>query len=188
MHCPNCGTKVSGEQKFCRSCGMKLEKVQQILSEELSTAELHADDKIRRFEHWRNVAGLWTLVLFAAVLLVVFIHEIVINFGSGSHDFYGGLIGLALFLGTAIALSFAGYSAYLRQKQANRKAQVSEAASVAASTLKLPPEPHRIDIPSVTEGTTEILEKNLNPGGNNATQPHITAGVRSRDGEHSQDA
>ena len=188
MHCPNCGTKVSGEQKFCRSCGMKLEKVQQVLSEELSSAELYADDKIRRLEHWRNIAGLWRSVLFAVVLLVVFIHEIVINFGSGSNDFYGGLIGLALFLGTAIALSFAGYSAYLRQKQANRKAQVSGASQVAASTLKLPPEPQSIDVPSVTEGTTEILGKNLNSGGKNATQPRITAGVRSRDGEHSQDA
>src|SRR6266498_336174 len=75
MHCPNCATKASGEQKFCRSCGMRLEKVQQILSEEISAAELNVENKIRRFEHWRNVAALWTVATFVAVVLTVLIRR-----------------------------------------------------------------------------------------------------------------
>src|SRR5215510_16254089 len=31
MYCPNCGTSTSLEQKFCRSCGMNLLPVSQML-------------------------------------------------------------------------------------------------------------------------------------------------------------
>jgi uncharacterized membrane protein YvbJ len=35
MYCPNCGTKTSIDQKFCRSCGLSLEKTALSLSEQL---------------------------------------------------------------------------------------------------------------------------------------------------------
>jgi hypothetical protein len=32
MHCPDCGTRATANQKFCRSCGFSLEKVAQLLA------------------------------------------------------------------------------------------------------------------------------------------------------------
>ena len=123
MHCPNCATKASGEQKFCRSCGLRLEKVYQLLSDELSTADLHIENKIRRFEHWRNAVALLTFATFVITVLVVFIREIKAAIDAGSSELYGTLVGLIVVIGILIALSFAMYSAYHRQKLVNRKMQ-----------------------------------------------------------------
>ena len=37
MYCPNCGNKNAEGQKFCRSCGLGLEKIAQSVSEQLPT-------------------------------------------------------------------------------------------------------------------------------------------------------
>jgi hypothetical protein len=39
MYCPNCGTEAPVAQKFCRSCGFSLEKVPQLLAEQLPGTE-----------------------------------------------------------------------------------------------------------------------------------------------------
>ena len=39
MHSPGCGAKAPVTQKFCRSCGFSLEKVPQLVAEQLSESE-----------------------------------------------------------------------------------------------------------------------------------------------------
>jgi hypothetical protein len=39
MHCPNCGTEISKNQKFCRSCGMVLQMISEAAAKHLSTAD-----------------------------------------------------------------------------------------------------------------------------------------------------
>ena len=39
MYCPNCGKQTSAREKFCRSCGMSLQMISQILVEHRTAAE-----------------------------------------------------------------------------------------------------------------------------------------------------
>ncbi len=39
MHCPACGTKASAKQNFCRSCGMELQVISQLVAKHLSTTD-----------------------------------------------------------------------------------------------------------------------------------------------------
>jgi hypothetical protein len=52
MYCPNCGQATSIEQKFCRSCGLSLEKAAQSVVEQLPAVELnkHLRERQRRVE------------------------------------------------------------------------------------------------------------------------------------------
>lgn len=36
MHCPNCGTQVSAEQKFCRACGLELQAIARLVTQQLA--------------------------------------------------------------------------------------------------------------------------------------------------------
>ena len=47
MYCPSCGQATSTEQKFCRSCGLSLEKVAESVAEQRPATELskHLKDR-----------------------------------------------------------------------------------------------------------------------------------------------
>jgi hypothetical protein len=75
MHCPNCGAESSAKQKFCRACGLSLERFAQLLAELLSDGEdenvARARQRLRQLEKALKIAG-WTAgsalgILFAFV-------------------------------------------------------------------------------------------------------------------------
>ena len=80
MHCPNCGTRTSEEQKFCRACGPGLEKVVQILDEqmprELDESLLARKERLERLGMiLRSIfgAGLLGLLLYGVAYKVIFV-------------------------------------------------------------------------------------------------------------------
>lgn len=73
MYCPNCGNKNSADQKFCRSCGLGLQKVAESLSEQLPTElDLSLQQKKERFEK----LGVAALSIFGAGLAVPILYSI----------------------------------------------------------------------------------------------------------------
>jgi uncharacterized membrane protein YvbJ len=63
MHCPNCGAESSAKQKFCRACGLSLERFAQLLAELLPDGEdenvARARQRLRQLEKALKIAG-WT--------------------------------------------------------------------------------------------------------------------------------
>lgn len=161
MHCPNCGSKASDTQKFCRSCGMGLEKVHHLLTQEVSPAELSHQSRLRRFERLRNIVGGMAFATLAMTLLVVFIREIKLNIERGSPELWPAVIGLLILLGVISSLTLTVYTASLRGKRSGLRKEAL-GVSDATVTKELPDEVEYIRIASVTEGTTEILERDKN--------------------------
>ena len=158
MHCPNCGTKASDSQKFCRSCGISLEKVHYLLTQELSTAELSHQKRLHRVERLRNIIGGMAFATIAITLLVVFIREIKVNIEKGSSELWPVVIGLVILVGLIITLSLTIYSTSLREKLGGRRMKKEVGSQDATATRELADERIYVEIGSVTEGTTKKLE------------------------------
>jgi len=76
MHCPGCGTEAPVTQRFCRSCGFSLEKVPQLVAEQLSEEEIltsEAAEKLQKrqqkIDHWLSISGIGFIALIALSFL-----------------------------------------------------------------------------------------------------------------------
>lgn len=151
MYCPNCGKENSAEQKFCRACGLSLEKAIQSLAEQLPEREL--DKNLR--ERQERIDRLITIVGGSAVAIVLagvfwgIIYGIMIVKGQ----VIPGLLMLAFIIGMVIAGLLTLYRDSLNKAAGKRRS--SQPALPEARTAEL--EAHLEPVPSVTERTTELL-------------------------------
>jgi hypothetical protein len=156
MYCPNCGSKTSTDQNFCRACGLGLEKIALSLNEQLPTrVDLSLQEQKQRFEKW-GVAALGVFGLGVLSLIIYgIIYKLMVNGGS----ILTGLAALGLIImiacGLASAILFAkaneaGEAATKRRSQQNF-------ATESESTKELLTEGHFEPVPSVTDRTTELL-------------------------------
>ena len=117
MHCPNCGTRTSEEQKFCPACGLALAKVVQILGEQmprqLDESMLARKDRLERL-------GMILLSIFGAGLLGLLIYGVVYKV-----IFVQGRIFEALVLLALIAVAACGVVAAILSLPKRRKSQRS---------------------------------------------------------------
>ena len=155
MHCPNCGHKTTTEQKYCRACGLSLERVTQLLAElgppaHDVAAHGKGDERLRRYAERAGLALLagGGLVFFVAIYWVI-ITKIIIGKGE--------LLTGTIFLALLTALVFGGlllsYASSAR-KSAPTPPPTLPPDEPAARQL---PEPHFEPVPSVTERTTDLL-------------------------------
>lgn len=158
MHCPNCGTAASADQRFCRACGLGLPEFSQLLAEKLPTLQEELQVQKHKIERW--ALRLWTgagAILYVALYWAI-ISEIII----GKGHFLGGV----LFLLVITAISLGGllilYSSALEKRskyvhpdrQQGLPQRDTDPELLSRSDPELPM--------SITEHTTELLENDEN--------------------------
>lgn len=155
MYCPNCGKTSSTEQKFCRSCGLSLEKVIQSLSEQLTAADLDKNlvERQRKLGRVIDIVAVTTVSIVVGSVIWGIIYAIIIQKGA----VLTGSIFLAFILGIVLFALLSMYSESLKKKPAKRQATVATPPP-DRETGKLLTEPSIEPISSVTEVTTGLLE------------------------------
>ena len=157
MYCPNCGNQNSAEQKFCRSCGLGLQKVTQTLSEQLPTRhDVSLQQKKERYEK----LGVAALSIFGVGVAIPFLYGIFYKMMYTQGKVIAGLGMLALLLvlasGLLSVILFAKANE-VKELPANRQ-PTGELDHPKENTRELLDEaPARQPVFSVTDRTTELL-------------------------------
>jgi hypothetical protein len=154
MFCPNCGNQAAGDQKFCRSCGMNLQKVAPAVAEHLAEfgtgkSEIESGKDIRHLAMRRAICGI--AVMFAGIALAMIGKKFIHNEEVGGVGALISIIGMFL---TAYFLLSAEY----KPASAERRLPPEAKLSGAKTTAQLPPERLADVTPSITERTTDLLE------------------------------
>jgi hypothetical protein len=155
MYCPNCGAKTSTEQKFCRSCGLGLEKIALSLTEQLPT---RVDENLISQKERLERLGVAALSVFGAGVLGLILYGIVYKIMITQGKLLAGLafLGLFIILGCGLLSTILFAKAKEAEKVAGKR-QISDANVAPAPTKELLSEGNFEPVPSVTDRTTELL-------------------------------
>jgi hypothetical protein len=162
VHCPNCGTKALPGQKFCRACGLSLDRFARLLIETPSDIEdsdvKRARRRIRQLESGAKLTG-WVIGLVAWLLIAGLFAGIGINAIINRGAIAEGVMLLVMAVVSIAAEGLLVYYASLHAKASARQAQ----RPAAEITDKLPPEHYTRTVMSVTEQTTAQLQEKIEP-------------------------
>jgi hypothetical protein len=157
MHCPRCGTAASASQQFCRSCGLNLEKVAELVGESSAvetrgSKSLRLKELQRKHENWGGIAGLIAFGLILILFIAIVFSQIILK---------GGLLILPGSILILLALA-AGVMGYFQASAKSLKQKLGEPQLPQPTERPLGGE--SIDPPmfrsaaSVTEHTTKLLD------------------------------
>lgn len=156
MHCPRCGNVATGGQQFCRSCGLSLEKIAELIGDELSVQSSATNNEVARLrarqqklESWAGIAGLTTFGLILLMLVIVVASQMI---AKGGLLILVGLLFILLALGAGAMGFFQFYSKALKDKLNQRELfPATEPVPNAGTELVAQP------VASITDRTTELL-------------------------------
>jgi zinc ribbon protein len=159
MYCPNCGNETSADHRFCRSCGLSLEKIVQSLVEQLP-AKL--DESLRERKNKLEQLGVVALSIFGLGVLGFIIFRIGYKLMLTQGTIVAGLalLGLIIILGCGV-LSVVLFAKAKEVEEASTKRQIQQASeSTKSETTKgLVLEAGGDQVASVTERTTELFRR-----------------------------
>ncbi len=154
MFCPNCGSRNSAGQKFCRSCGLSLEKIAQSVVEQLP---VKAEESIEKRRDKIEKLGVAALISFGAIGIGFLFYQIIFKMMLAQGKVLAGTALLILIVCGLLAMVFFNYANSLREAATKRRLQQPAELPKAETSTKLLDESHLEPVPSVTERTTELL-------------------------------
>lgn len=155
MYCPNCGTKTSIDQNFCRACGLGLEKIALSLTEQLPTKpDLSLQQQKERLEK----LGVVALSVFGFGVLSFIAYTIGYKLMVAKGDIVAVLATIGFLIMAACGLASVILFAKAKEvgQEANKRKPQPDLAS-GESTKELLTEGHFEPVPTVTDRTTELL-------------------------------
>jgi uncharacterized membrane protein YvbJ len=155
MFCPNCGSNITLAQKFCRGCGLKLEKIAEELALQLPT-QTHSD-LLRRALLLEKI-GVVTLVVFGSIIVFGVIFMAIYGVNMKPFGIIPGILIFIMFACGLLSVFFFNYATHLREKvnSPGFDNAVNELERQKHPTL-LEEKPLDYIPASVTENTTELL-------------------------------
>ena len=155
MYCPNCGNKTSTEQKFCRACGLGLEKIAVSLGEQLPT---RIDDTLLARKERLEKFGVALLSVFGLGVLTFLVYAVSQKLiTTGNLIDFLPMLGLIIMCGAGLGSVILFALAKEVGDQAGKRQLPSSTTEKSSSTKELLPEGRFEPVPSVTERTTELL-------------------------------
>ena len=155
MYCPNCGNQTSSDQKFCRACGLGLEKIALSLGEQLPA---RIDETLLARKERLEKFGVAALSVFGLGLLSLVLYSL-----AEKMILRGDVFEALTMLGVFVMLACGLVSVFLfaRAKELGERAgkrQLEPATTEKkSSTRELLTEGTLEPVPTVTERTTELL-------------------------------
>ena len=154
MYCPNCGTKTSIDQNFCRACGLGLEKIALSLSEQVPAK---VDQSLQARKERLEKFGVAALSVFGLGLLSFLLYTIGYKLMLSQGNLIAGLAIIGFVIMVACGLTSVVLFAKAKElgDEATKRRPQPELSKATAKELL--PEGHFEPVPTVTERTTELL-------------------------------
>lgn len=155
MFCPNCATKISADQKFCRACGLALDKIVESLREQLPTK---LDESLQAQKNRLERLGMTALSIFGLGIFGLLLYGVGYKLMLTQGQVVAGLaiLGLIILIGSGL-LSVILFAKANELKAANAYMRSPDELGESSPTANLLNEGHVEPLPTITERTTELL-------------------------------
>lgn len=164
MYCPDCGSKNSTGQRFCRSCGLGLEKISLSLTEQRPSK---GNESIQERKDKLEKLGVAALSVFGVGIVSFILYTLFFKLLASQGALWAAIITLAILIvfGSGLISVFLFAKANdLKELPANRNLDAQKDLSAPRTTSELLAEGQPQPTFSVTDRTTNLLpaEKKAN--------------------------
>ena len=163
MFCPNCGIESEPNRKFCRSCGLSLETISQVLAGQAPVIQPAGEPLTPQqpVDGDRQKMKRWGFIIMMGGLLLAALLGILGGAFSNLDSDLGGFIASLAGLGGVVFLAGIGtmiYSLLLPKTAFRFQPRNQTALPPVQQPLNIQSDYGRMPASSVTENTTELLD------------------------------